>query len=697
MVAVLTVFANHLWDWPRGGFVGVDVFFVISGFLITSNLLRSVEAAKGTSARSFFWSFYWNRIRRIVPAATVVLLLTYVAASLIFLPFRVRDVGVDALWAFAFLSNWWFAFKGTDYFRVAAETVSPLQHYWSLSIEEQFYFVWPGLIFAISIYVLRKSWTPAHRMRLAGIVMGSIVVASFAWASYETATSATWAYFNTFARVWELGVGALLATAVGALARIPNALKPWTSWLGMALIVSPMFLLSANSSGFPAPWALLPVIGASLVISAGVNGEPQYQAFLCNPVSGYIGDISYSLYLVHWPIIVLLGSLMDTGWAYYLAVLGLAFGLAVASYQFVETPLRKAEWSKLQAFARDVKKRRYHPDRSNGYAAAGALTLVVVALLAYLQRPEAYEHAAPPEMAVVAAEALNPVGQQPSVGPLAADLQAEIVEALKAREWPALQPSMEEVITGKLLSPALDTCVNDQIEAVPACKYGEDSAPFHIVLVGDSVALGYAAAFREIALASEGQIQFLNLAMAACAFTEDLMYRAALLPNCTARKQYAVDEINRLKPDLVVVSNLYIRSPIVGKDRDLGAREWSVSVRKIVEKFRSNTKRTALLAPPPGNVNIKECFSKRSNRPPDCIGRISDDWNNYAEVERALAGDIGGAWIDSRPWFCSTGHFCPSFVGVTAAKYDQAHLAPAYAEKIHEVIAESFRQDGIFP
>jgi peptidoglycan/LPS O-acetylase OafA/YrhL len=218
MVAVLTVFANHLWGWPSGGFVGVDVFFVISGFLITGNLLRDAEL-RGTVS---FRKFYWNRVRRIVPAATVVLVLTYLAATLVFLPFRSHQVGIDALFAFVFLSNWWFAYQGTDYFRAAENSVSPLQHYWSLSIEEQFYFVWPALIFLISLIILRKGWSHAHRMRIAGIVMGAVIVASLGWALYETATSPAWAYFNTFARVWELGVGALLACAVGLFARIPS-------------------------------------------------------------------------------------------------------------------------------------------------------------------------------------------------------------------------------------------------------------------------------------------------------------------------------------------------------------------------------------------------------------------------------------------------------------------------------------------
>jgi hypothetical protein len=256
---------------------------------------------------------------------------------------------------------------------------------------------------------------------------------------------------------------------------------------------------------------------------------------------------------------------------------------------------------------------------------------------------------------------------------------------------------MEDVVTGVELDPALNSCVRDSVDVGAGCWYGEESAPYRVVLVGDSVALGYAGALRQVAQNSSGQIRLLNLAMAACSFTAELIDRRDGLQNCSARKQYAVDEINRLRPDLVVVSNVYLRSRIVGQDRLLSASEWSDSVRAIVDKFHASVGKVAFLAPPPGDLNVKECFSKRSNTPPDCIGQVSNDWHSLAKVEQALAKNLGGAWIDSRPWFCSTGGLCPSFVGVTVSKQDQAHITPAYGDKIHDVIAEAFRQTGMLP
>lgn len=694
MVAVLTVFANHLWDWPRGGFVGVDVFFVISGFLITGNLLRDAEKTGNVS----FKRFYWNRVRRIVPAATVVLIATCIAAALIFLPFRAREVYTDAGWAFAFLSNWWFGYEGTDYFRAAADSVSPLQHYWSLSIEEQFYFVWPVLIFLIGVLVARKTWDHDKRMRLAGIAMSGIVAASLAWAMFETATTPAWAYFNTFSRVWELGVGALLACFVTRLSNTPSSMRPALSWSGLALIAASLFLISDDSAEFPAPWAILPVAGAALVIAAGIGEEPQYQAFLRSPISGYIGDISYSLYLVHWPVIIFTAAFLDAGTTYTVVVLGLGFGLAIASYHLVEQPLRKADWEKLRTTMRDIEKGRYRAQRSTGYATLGSLALIVAALLTYSLRPEAITPPTqPPVLAAAAPDEVDPSGPAPELGPLATELQNEIVEALRATEWPALDPPMADILTGGELIEFEDSpCTMD--EAVPPadrCTWGSADAPTNIVLVGDSVALGYANPLRDIAENSNGQVQLHNLAMAGCAFARDLIERDAMHPSCEARKRYAVDFINSTRPSVVVVSNWYTDNRLVGSPEPLGPRGWNETVKALVDEFRVNVEHVVLLSPPPGDINIRDCFGKRGSTPADCVGSVTRQWNDMATIEKRLAQDISGVWIDARPWFCSMGRQCPAFAGDTATKVDGTHMTTQYGAKIHPVIREAFVAAGV--
>jgi len=682
MVAVLTVFAFHLTGWPKGGFVGVDVFFVISGFLITGNLLRSAEKNGNVS----FAGFYKARAWRIVPAATVVLILTYVAAVLVFQSYRANQVGIDALFAFAFLSNWWFAANGTDYFALS-DTVSPIQHYWSLSIEEQFYMVWPALIFVIGLVVARRALTHEHRMRFAGIVMATVVVLSLGWSLYETATSPTWAYFNTLSRVWELGVGALLATAVGVLGRIPARVKPFLSWAGLGLIAASLVLITEQAPGFPAPWAVLPVAGAALVIAAGVNGEPG-QWLLRHPASVYIGTISYSLYLVHWPVIVILAALTPPSPVFYVAAVALTFALAVASFHLVENPLRY------------VGRRRPEDDGLPPlrYASLAALTLVVVGLAALTLRPVT-AHQVPPAAVPI------PVAQQagvpgPQLGPLGAALQAEIAAALQATAWPQLTPPMEEAISGDLIAPPdVQKCGGTSALPDDQCTWGSASAPLRIVLIGDSIAINYAGPLHQIALNSNGRIQLHVEAMGGCQFSEIPIKNQIPENNaaCPGRKQHAVDYVNTHKPNVVIVSNSYGEKVSV-EGSAVSPAAWGQSMQQIVGKFRPSVGKVMWLSAPPAAMpgkGIDSCYGLKSSVPADCIFARTRHWDAMAATEQDVAKTMGGVWIDSSPWFCDPQGLCPPFVGSTPVKRDTAHMTQAYAEKIQPVIVETLTAAGV--
>ena len=288
-VAVIAVLLFHVWpDVVPGGFIGVDVFFVISGFLITGLLLREIESSGSIS----LLRFYERRVRRLLPAAVFVLLVVALATPL--LPeVRWAETAVAIAASALYVENWHLAWLAVDYFG-AEEPASPVQHYWSLSIEEQFYVVWPLVMIGVASFALHT----AHDLRkclfiaLAGISAGSLA-ASIA---LTDATPET-AYFITHTRIWELGLGGLLAFAPPlAWSRRGNELARAA---GIAAILIACFAFSPGTA-FPGFAAILPTAGAALMILAGpANGGWSTERLLALRPMQYLGDTSYSIYLWH--------------------------------------------------------------------------------------------------------------------------------------------------------------------------------------------------------------------------------------------------------------------------------------------------------------------------------------------------------------------------------------------------------------
>ena len=320
-----------------GGFIGVDVFFVISGFLITGLLLGDIAK----HARVRFLNFYSRRAQRILPAATVVILATCVASIALLGIIQARSVLVDGVWAVFFGANVHFASVGTNYFAAAVST-SPLQHYWSLAVEEQFYLVWPAALGIVAV-VFRRKGIVGHVPRLPiALTLAVVGGLSLYLSVVQTASNPKAAYFSTFDRTWELAVGALLAVALPWLGKIPTALRSALSWSGLVAIVTAALFFTA-STPMPGYNALLPVLGCAALLVGGI-GLPRYGAhsLLSIRPMRFLGDISYSLYLWHWPVIVLLTG--DTTGLSGIELLGarlaVMLGASCASYYLIEHPLR---------------------------------------------------------------------------------------------------------------------------------------------------------------------------------------------------------------------------------------------------------------------------------------------------------------------------------------------------------------------
>jgi peptidoglycan/LPS O-acetylase OafA/YrhL len=676
------VIGNHVLPGPVGGFAGVDVFFVLSGFLITGILLREHADTGRISLRSF----YANRVRRILPSAVLVLLTTGAIGYALFTQTRALATLWDALAALTFVANWRFTGVGTDYFDTTASS-SAVQHFWSLAVEEQFYLVWPGLLILIFLAV-RGSRAPGRsgRRAVAGLAI-VLIAASFGYALWASATEPTLAYFSTFTRAWELAVGALLAVTAPLMTRIPGTARVLLAWLGLAGIVGSLVLLTPDLP-FPGPWAALPVLGTALVIIAGTNGPTRYLFPLTNRVSGYLGDISYSLYLWHFPVWTFLTLLMPdqtllrTG-----VILATIAAVSVVGYHLVEQPLHRSPW--LRGRGRPAAERRtawqgWRQRFSTQFLFSGLAAFVLVVLIAISVQP-AGTQVGPAAAPVVAA----PVDADPE-----ATLQAELAAATTATAWPDnLVPTLDDAIAASSnTNPARECFDVGDTPSFDDCTWGDADAPNQMYLIGDSEAQSYAPAFTDIAEASDGQWKITTVGLYGCRFTEVLVANedAAVMSACPQRKLDVAARIRQDAPELVVVANAFAEGQETNRT--------PLSVADMVASTAAYTAglaapgRVVHLAPPPLGAELGQCYSTMSS-PQNCNVGVGAAWQAFAA---ALSADsaTGDHFISSLPFSCVDG-VCPAFAGTTPTKYDSVHLTPAFAERLAPVIRNALAGLGL--
>lgn len=336
-IAVLAVVLYHFWPARfSGGYVGVDIFFVISGFLITAHLMRELTAT-GTVRLSQFWA---RRARRLLPASLLVLLFCALVAMSPYLtptsalPNEVREILASTF----YVENWYLALNSADYLNHAGDPTT-VQHYWSLSLEEQFYVMWP-LIMLLAAWLGIRFFRGARR-RAVLIALGAVTIASFIFCVIFTITDPAPAYFVTFGRMWQFGVGAMVAL-IPAL-RIRNAIGSFVlGWAGVIVLLV-VILRFDGQTPFPGYMAAIPTLAAAAVIAASNTERWWYPTRLLGiRPAQFVGDISYSLYLWHWPLIIIAPSVPFWGLTIYhrLALLALCFVLAWLTKRFVEDPAR---------------------------------------------------------------------------------------------------------------------------------------------------------------------------------------------------------------------------------------------------------------------------------------------------------------------------------------------------------------------
>lgn len=658
MVAVVS---DHLAGEPSGGFVGVDVFFVISGFLITGLLIREHRLTGGIR----LLGFYRRRIKRTLPVAWAVLVVTLLVGSAVLSSYAFAQLLPASFAAGSFWSNWQLIAVGTDYLH-AADAAVAVQHYWSLAVEEQFYLVWP----AVLIMALALSSRTRRLRRLPEVLLGAAVLASLGWAAVETTMHPTSAYFSTLTRAWELLAGASLAFAAPLLSCLPLRLRPWLAWSGLALLIATLVVLSPDSS-FPYPWAIAAVLGTVLVIAAGTGTDSARVWPLTNPVAQYIGTISYSVYLWHFPVIAfsnvfhpIAGSIVQI-----LEVL-LTLTLSVLSYHLIETPLRRASW------------RRFHLPhirmRQVVRAIGGVIVVVLLCGVIVVSK-----HPAP-------VQSIATTGYFPTTPTrLQSTRSHDIDEALSDVAWPVLTPSEDELGANARADEWLrDGCLVGFGVPMTArrCVFGDSGGPRTVVIYGDSVALSYTPAVRE-ALAGRGW-RIETMTRVQCPAIAISVTKNDGEPNtaCDAYHRRAMQQIERLHPALVLMasSHLSLNRLTSGAKGTAAMSEWAERTRTTVARLASVAGHVIVLDAPPVGVPTQTCKTP-SSTPQDCVSSVRVDWKQAARSQRSGVRQVAAANVaypSTLPWFCNQHGQCPPFVEGTVILADGEHLTEESSQQL---------------
>ncbi len=648
-IAVLAVLLDHASvPFVGGGYVGVDVFFVISGFLITSQLVERLTR----DGRVGFADFYARRARRILPAALVVIVLSMLGALIWMPPLLLPQALRDAIASALYVPNYVQAAQGTDYLTVASPSL--FQHYWSLGVEEQFYLVWPALLGLL--WIIGRG----HRFLLPA-ALGVIVVGSLALCIVETAHDQPWAFFPLWTRAWELGAGGLLAVVAAraptALGRVAGpVLGPILAWSGLAMILTAAVAYS-SATVFPGIAAVLPVAGALLVIAGGSGGSRRGPVVvLGTPPAQFLGRISYSLYLVHWPILILAAAAIGPyavlpDWAPPLLALG-AIPVAWLLNRYVEEPARRPAFLV-----------RARPRAS--LLAAGLGTALVAALA----------------VSVLVVTSLHPLDAGRPVQATRPTDPPSSTAVVPSNLEPSLQLAADD-------NPALyaDGCQVGYTPSIPhPCFFGNPGGE-RVVLFGDSHAAQWFPALQKIAGHDDFQLE--TQTKSACPSVDaELLWGGVPYARCDRWRDAVIAQLMADPPDLVVLANY--SNPDFADSSDAAA-QWQRGLAATIGQLSPVTRVVVIADTPDLRDDPAVCLSAH-------LASAQDYWRDASlaldspgrGAERLATAETGTTLIDLTDYFCT--EVCPAIIGNALVYRDSHHLTATFSVQLAGILGARLR------
>ncbi len=662
-IAVLLVLLFHA-SVPgfKGGFVGVDIFFVLSGYLITGNLLREIQA----NGRINFAEFYARRIRRLLPAAFLVLLVTLIVVAIWFPPLLLPGIALDISSAGLYVSNLDFAIRATDYFSTST-IPSPVLHFWSLGVEEQFYLFWPLLI---AVATIRRK-NSAVKVFILGVI---VFVSSLTFANWLLPRNQPWAFFSIPTRAWELILGAILASLAQTAAKLPRVIARVFGVVGLCMVLF-SGLTQNDPLKFPGFAALTPTVGALLLLWAGSISKLTFASKILaiNPLQ-QLGKISYSLYLWHWPVLVIpqviAGNQLKLGERILLALLSIA--LAALTEKFVERPFRHGFIISRKPF--------------RNIAIAG----IIAALLAIVSFGADY--AATGELRNKHASG-TATDQRNYIDSL-------IIKSTPLNTIPA-RPATVDFPVPATLEPDLLNAKNDRPitygdrchtqENLPAstkpCIYGATTSSTTIVLFGDSHALAWFPALNQVA--KENKWKLLSLTMSACTPADISAYNpgtASLMQNCPIWRDATVNRIIAAHPYMVLVAGTSgFATAIKGKEvsGDQRTAIYVAGMKRTISRLKTSGAKVIMMSDTPAlGQDPLVCLSAHPTSTLACATpvaqAISDNWIG---VESRIASSMAVPIIKPQLWICPTDP-CPVVIGNILTYFDTGHMTATFSQAL---------------
>ncbi len=669
-IAVVMVIVYHLgFSWATGGFAGVDVFFVISGFLITGLLVKEVERT-GTIS---LIGFYARRAKRLFPAAATVLVATAIGSWLLVPRTRLAEVGGDLFSAAFYFINWRLAERSVDYLAEDSQP-SPVQHFWSLAVEEQYYVVWP-LVLLLGLFLVRRHFKPRTLIWAALVLVG---LPSLLWSIYLTGQEPAYAYFAATTRMWELAIGGAVAMLSPMASRIRPAAASTMGWLGVAAIVCSL-LFQSTKTPWPGYAAALPTLGAAAVILAGAAaGRGGPVSVLGTRVACWIGGLSYSLYLWHWPLITLYElQVPEISLVAGALLVACSVVLAWLTQRYIENPIRYSSVMSSHP--------RYALSAGLNFSFVGAVAGLVLVILV----GQGTTGAAPSESGARKALGATVLRDPPRDDPAGAPVDRI--------DWMVPKPEVASQDVPDIYARGCQ--VGTKSTEAKSCVYGNPGAPTTVAIVGDSKMAQWASAFD--VLARKHNWKVITYTKSACSFNAAEMHlRGARYTECMDWNRAVIALLTGpAKPDFVITSHVRNKAGASVADSPAEPRSGAPDpalVSGFVEWWKrlqaAGVRVIALADNPHPRMKVYECVSTNPDNLTACTFNRAE--GNGTPSLRAASRLTNAGFIDLTDAICPTKH-CAPVIGNVLIYRQGSHVTRTYIDTLAPRLESALLSAGL--